>query len=191
DSSCRGYVHQQPERKVSVAFVDAKPPRPDDFFMPEIPFSNLLTSAFEVPQEKKTEKHEGAATPHPAQDKTAQERIAGGAAGGHAHPDTGERIVMTASDGSHKSTTSAQLKDESDFVMVELKTPFAMPSDVGSDLGAFYRECQSAPPLRMFADTPEDEISDLAEQLLNFEASIDDYNELVKSFHSDSPNSPD
>lgn len=44
----------------------------------------------------------------------------------------------------------------------------------------------------MFADTPEDEISDLTEQLLSFEANMEEYDELVKSFHSDnSPNSPD
>ena len=66
-----------------------------------------------------------------------------------------------------------------------------MPCDTGSDLGAFYRECQSAPPLRMFADTPEDEISDLTEQLLSFEANAEEYNDLVKSLHSDSPSSPD
>ena len=47
-----------------------------------------------------------------------QEKTIGGVAG--TNPDTGEKVVMTASDSSHKSTTSAQLKDESDFVMVEL-----------------------------------------------------------------------
>lgn len=34
---------------MSVAFVDAKPPKPDDFFLPDIPFSNLLTSTVDVP----------------------------------------------------------------------------------------------------------------------------------------------
>lgn len=72
------------------------------------------------------------------------------------------------------------------------KTPFGGTCGTGNDLGAFYRECRSAPPLRMFADTPEDEISDLTEQLLSFEANMEEYDELVKSFHSDnSPNSPD
>lgn len=72
------------------------------------------------------------------------------------------------------------------------KTPFAGTCESGSDLGTFYRECQSAPPLRMFADTPEDQISDLTEQLLTFEGYIDDYDELVRSLHSDnSPGSPD
>lgn len=72
------------------------------------------------------------------------------------------------------------------------KTPFAGTCDTGSDLGAFYRECQNAPPLRMFADTPEDEISDLTEQLLTFEANVKEYTELVNSLHSEnSPNTPD
>lgn len=30
------------------------------------------------------------------------------------------KVVMTGSDGSHKSTASTQLKDDTDFVMVEL-----------------------------------------------------------------------
>lgn len=47
ESSCRGHT-QQPERKVSVAFVDAKPPKPDEFFLPDIPFSNLLASTVDM-----------------------------------------------------------------------------------------------------------------------------------------------
>ncbi|XP_042214060.1 autophagy-related protein 13 homolog isoform X2 [Homarus americanus] len=196
DSSCRGFVQQQqqqPERKVSVAFVDAKPPKPDDFFMPDIPFSNLLTSTIEVQQDKKTtDKCEGAANQqsNTTQERTAQERAGlGGGAVGVVQPDARDKGLMTASDGSHKSTTSAHIKDEADFVM---KPPFAGICDTGNDLGAFYQECKSAPPLRMFADTPEDEISDLTQQLLTFEANMDEYNELVKSLHSEnSPNSPD
>ncbi|KAK8723519.1 hypothetical protein OTU49_011755 [Cherax quadricarinatus] len=200
DSSCRGYAQQQqqqqPERKVSVAFVDAKPPKPDDFILPDIPFSNLLTSTVEVQLEKKVEKCEGAAhqPSHTTQDHNAQERggAVSGATGGIPQHEAAEKTLMTTSDGSHKSTTSAHLKEEADFVMVELKTPFAGTYDTGNDLGAFYRECQSAPPLRMFADTPEDEISDLTEQLLTFEANMDEYNELVKSLHSEnSPNNSD
>lgn len=70
ESSGRGYVQQQqqPERKVSLAFVDAKPPKPDDFFMPDIPFSNLLASTMEL-QDKKGDKVEGAAT-NPGQENT-------------------------------------------------------------------------------------------------------------------------
>ncbi|XP_053644818.1 autophagy-related protein 13 homolog isoform X3 [Cherax quadricarinatus] len=202
DSSCRGYAQQQqqqqPERKVSVAFVDAKPPKPDDFILPDIPFSNLLTSTVEVQLEKKVEKCEGAAhqPSHTTQDHNAQFQERGGAVsgatGGIPQHEAAEKTLMTTSDGSHKSTTSAHLKEEADFVMVELKTPFAGTYDTGNDLGAFYRECQSAPPLRMFADTPEDEISDLTEQLLTFEANMDEYNELVKSLHSEnSPNNSD
>lgn len=45
---------------MSVAFVDAKPPKPDDFFLPDIPFSNLITSTLEVPAKGERE----AAAPH-------------------------------------------------------------------------------------------------------------------------------
>lgn len=40
--------------------------------------------------------------------------------GGVGTVEGGEKIAMTGSDGSHKSTASAQLKEEADFVMVEL-----------------------------------------------------------------------
>ncbi|KAK4298998.1 hypothetical protein Pmani_028705 [Petrolisthes manimaculis] len=188
ESSGRGYVQQQqPERKVSVAFVDAKPPKPDDFFMPDIPFSNLLASTIDL-QDKKCDKVEGAATN--AMQENTQERGATAAVGGGDGGDN--KGAMTGSDGSHKSNASAQLKDDTDFVMVELKTPFAGTSESGSHLGTFYRECQSAPPLRMFADTPEDQISDLTEQLLTFEGYVDEYDELVRSLNSDnSPSTPD
>ncbi|XP_050690330.1 autophagy-related protein 13-like [Eriocheir sinensis] len=176
ESSCRGHT-QQPERKVSVAFVDAKPPKPDDFFLPDIPFSNLLTSTMEV----KGDREAATTTATTAAAPQSQEKPSGGVA----PAEGGEKVAMTGSDTSHKSTASAQLKEEADFVMVELKTPFAGTQDAGNDLGTFYRECQSAPQLRMFADTPEDEISDLAEQLLTFEGYVDDYNELVRSLHSE------
>ena len=49
-----------------------------------------------------------------------------------------------------------------------------------------------APPLKLFTQEPcEEPPGDLDEQLQCFEASIDDYDELVRSLHSDSPGSLD
>ncbi|XP_060591669.1 autophagy-related protein 13-like, partial [Ruditapes philippinarum] len=45
-----------------------------------------------------------------------------------------------------KTSTSSEVSAPDDFVMVELKTPFA-GADANSDLGRFHRECQSAPAL--------------------------------------------
>lgn len=77
ESSCRGPGQQQAERKISGAFVDAKPPNPEDFFMPDIPFFNLITSTTETPQDKKTEKCDEAATQpsNKTQEKMVQVRI--------------------------------------------------------------------------------------------------------------------
>lgn len=203
ESSSRGTPHptQQPpplqqlppplDRKISVPFADSKPPKSDEFFMPDVPFSNLLASVLEplTLGDKKTEPTGAPASP---KEHEAGEKGESGAVGGSGGGDK----VMVASDSSHrsnKSITSAQLRDaEAEYVMVDLKTPFAGPSEHGADLGMFYRECQTAPPLRMFSDTPEDELNDLSQQLLGFEAHLDEYNELYKSLHEDeSPNSDD
>jgi len=43
---------------------------------------------------------------------------------------------------------------DDDFVMVELKPAFASHSGTSTgDLGNFFRECQTAPPLSLFQDT--------------------------------------
>ena len=61
------------------------------------------------------------------------------------------------------------------------KTPFADTHT--KDLGAFYRECQTAPQLRAFSDesTLAEQIGDLTKQLENFETNMQQYENLLSS----------
>jgi len=67
-----------------------------------------------------------------------------------------------------------------DFVLVELKAPFAGQED---ELGRFYRDCQMAPTLSMFEQTCSltEMMTSITDQLVQFEASADDFNEFVTS----------
>ncbi|KAG5882661.1 hypothetical protein JTB14_024470 [Gonioctena quinquepunctata] len=73
-----------------------------------------------------------------------------------------------------------------DFIMVDLKTPFAN-SNEKSELGKFYREWQSAPPLQAFVNLSPPEELDVAKQLETFESDLSQYDTLVQSLCS-SPN---
>ena len=70
-----------------------------------------------------------------------------------------------------------------DFVMVEsLKTPFA-DGDGSHDVGAFFRDCQSAPlSLQSFRGTA---VSDIGNQLEQFEKDLQGYDDLVKTLCHD------
>jgi len=88
--------------------------------------------------------------------------------------------VMTGS-GSNKSGTSHGSAPE-DFVMVELKTPFA-GTDGNSDLGKFYRDCQGAPPLTMFESNSDmkEALNEITDQLVHFEENAKDFDDFVNS----------
>jgi len=67
-----------------------------------------------------------------------------------------------------------------DFVLVELKAPFAGQED---ELGRFYRDCQMAPTLSMFEQTCSltEMMTSITDQLVQFEASADEFNDFVTS----------
>ncbi|XP_063239954.1 autophagy-related protein 13 homolog isoform X2 [Bacillus rossius redtenbacheri] len=69
-----------------------------------------------------------------------------------------------------------------DFIMVDLKTPFAAENG-NSDLGAFYRECQSAPPLRAFSEQPTlaEQVEGIGRTLEALETSAREYDDLLSS----------
>jgi len=74
--------------------------------------------------------------------------------------------------------------NEEPFILVDLKTPFAS-SNANTDLGLFYRECQSAPPLQTFSEEPVpvvEQIGDLTKQLEEFETSLQEYDNIISSF---------
>lgn len=89
---------------------------------------------------------------------------------------------ISESTGSISKSSSSQASAPDDFVMIELKTPFA-GADPNSDLGKFYRECQNAPPL---ADCPDDTnitetLEQITDQISNFESNMKDFDEFVSS----------
>ncbi|XP_067138560.1 autophagy-related protein 13-like [Centruroides vittatus] len=83
--------------------------------------------------------------------------------------------VMNKSTGSDDSISD-------DFVMVELRPPFA-ECDSNSDLGAFFYECQCAPPLASFTNQPtlEEQVTEISCQLAKFETSRLDFDDFVDS----------
>lgn len=75
------------------------------------------------------------------------------------------------------------LEKEDDFVMIQLKTPFAPPSDAESDLSRFFRSCQQVPDLQMFHRGPaiRDALEHIGEDLSAFESALPVFDEFVSS----------
>ncbi|KAF4519396.1 hypothetical protein B566_EDAN008704 [Ephemera danica] len=84
---------------------------------------------------------------------------------------------------SRRSSCSAMSGAADDFIMVDLKTPFAGGTNANSDLGAFYRECQAAPPLKTFSEQPSlaEQVSALPSQLEHFEQSQAEFDAILSS----------
>ncbi|XP_049819631.1 autophagy-related protein 13 homolog isoform X2 [Aethina tumida] len=85
-----------------------------------------------------------------------------------------------------ESSTSSRLTmftTNDDFIM---KTPFASTNASG-ELGKFYREWQTAPPLLEFTEIPPLAELDVTKQLESFESNLDQYDSLVQSL-CQSPN---
>ncbi|XP_037568601.1 autophagy-related protein 13 isoform X3 [Dermacentor silvarum] len=70
-----------------------------------------------------------------------------------------------------------------DFVLVELKPPFADGEEGGTDLGTFFQECQSAPMLSSFSCQPtlEQQVSEISAHLAALESSLPDLDQFVES----------
>nr|XP_022321200.1 autophagy-related protein 13-like [Crassostrea virginica] len=83
---------------------------------------------------------------------------------------------------SPSESISSNTSAPDDFVMVELKTPFA-GADPNQDLGKFYRECQGAPQLAMCtAETNITEaLADISSQIQMFESNIEGFDDFVTS----------
>ncbi|XP_068673246.1 autophagy-related protein 13-like isoform X2 [Montipora foliosa] len=73
---------------------------------------------------------------------------------------------------------------DDDFVMVELKPAFASNSGTSTgDLGSFFRECQTAPPLSLFQDTEIAAVDNIMEhlegELCGFQRNASKFDELL------------
>ncbi|XP_070563772.1 autophagy-related protein 13-like isoform X2 [Ptychodera flava] len=149
------------------AFVNTgkSPPDQGELFSTDIPFMSLL----QEPGPPETPKNKN---------------LAAVRRGSMEQP--GDQTVSTGSNRSNSSLLSAP----DDFVMVELKPAFAQ-SNSSSDLGAFYRECQTAPQLDSFSDASgsvqelEFEKSEVMEQLAEYEQKVTDFDDFVKSLQED------
>lgn len=88
--------------------------------------------------------------------------------------------LQSRADSRRSSCSIASNTD--DFIMVDLKTPFAN-ANANADLGTFYRECQTAPPLQTFNEQPTlgETVNDLTRQLQDFELSVPKYDELLST----------
>lgn len=86
------------------------------------------------------------------------------------------------SSASHNSITCSDESASDDFVLVELKPPFA-DCEGNGDLGAFFRDFQMAPPLVSFAQQPtlEEQVKEIRSQLAELETSAQDLDQFVDS----------
>ncbi|XP_031568119.1 autophagy-related protein 13-like isoform X2 [Actinia tenebrosa] len=79
------------------------------------------------------------------------------------------------------NTTPSLWGGEDDFVLVELRPAFASSAD--GDLGMFYRECQTAPPLTLFQENKDQTLDtimvDLDQQLSSYHECLPMFDELV------------
>ncbi|XP_054707784.1 autophagy-related protein 13-like [Uloborus diversus] len=78
--------------------------------------------------------------------------------------------------------TNSDVSNGSDFVFVDMRPPFASCNST-CDLGAFFHECQHAPPLSSFASEPtlEEQVFDVTSQLEKFELSMTEFDSFVES----------
>lgn len=100
---------------------------------------------------------------------------------------SGDGIKMNESSVSNNSTTSQELPPD-DFVMVELKTPFA-GADPNTDLGKFYRDFTTAPSLNMFTVEPTvcETLEQITDQLSMFESNVYEFDSFIGEVVESSP----
>ncbi|EEC06778.1 conserved hypothetical protein, partial [Ixodes scapularis] len=86
-------------------------------------------------------------------------------------------------DSPSQRSAGKRLVSNSLKVYVAIKPPFAEDGDPGSDLGAFFQECQSAPMLQSYSYEPtlEEQVNEINATLAALEASLPELDEFVES----------
>lgn len=158
------------------AFVVNKPVmvNEEDLVIPDVPFSSLL-----MPRQT---------SPPPASlSETTNTKTGTAATATDSSNGNNERLIndnatskCNSQNGSRRSSCSITSAND-DFIM---KTPFAV-GNTNSDLGAFYRECQSAPQLQAFMEerTLAEQVGDLTKQLETFETNMQRYEDILSSLY--------
>lgn len=154
----------------------------EDLVIPDVPFSSLLTprqSSPPPPPTSTTDSTTGTAA------TTAATATAADSSNGNNERTANDNITSkcNSQNGSRRSSCSITSAND-DFIMVDLKTPFA-GTNTNSDLGVFYRECQSAPQLQAFTEelTLAEQVGDLTKQLETFETNMQRYEDLLSSLY--------
>ncbi|ESO93773.1 hypothetical protein LOTGIDRAFT_228548 [Lottia gigantea] len=100
--------------------------------------------------------------------------------------ETANSSTGTTTESEIMKSTGSHVSVNDDFVMVELKTPFA-GVDSNNDLGKFFRDCQGALTMSMFEEetTLNDTLDQVTTQLAMFETNMKDFDDFVESFHQD------
>ncbi|PSN40375.1 Autophagy-related protein 13 [Blattella germanica] len=146
------------------AFVDSCKQTPktadSDLDMPNVPFCSLFTPRQQSPPQN--------APVQPSEIPSETDDT----------EDDGNGNVTPRCDS--RRSSSSMVSANEDFIMVDLKTPFA-GGNTNSELGAFYLECQSAPPLKTFSEQPtlEEQVTDLSKTLEKFETDLHEYDEVL------------
>ncbi|XP_046834665.1 autophagy-related protein 13 homolog isoform X2 [Vespa crabro] len=158
------------------AFVISKPPMVNegDLVIPDVPFSSLLTPRQTSPP-----------PPGSLGDTVNAKNVTAGVATDNSNNGNNERLsndnTTSKSNSQNESRRSScsMTSANDDFIM---KTPFAI-TNTNSDLGAFYRECQSAPQLQAFMEerTLAEQVGDLTKQLETFETNMQHYEDILSS----------
>ncbi|XP_036147146.1 autophagy-related protein 13 isoform X1 [Monomorium pharaonis] len=159
------------------AFVINKPVivNEEDLVIPDVPFSSLLTP-------KQT-------SPPPISlvepnTKTAMATVTATDSnnGNNERLNNDNTTTKCASQNGSRRSSCSMTSANDDFIMVDLKTPFAV-TNTNSDVGAFYRECQSAPQLQAFMEerTLAEQLGDLTKQLETFETNMQHYEDILSS----------
>ncbi|KAF7378775.1 hypothetical protein HZH66_015009 [Vespula vulgaris] len=159
------------------AFVISKPPMVNegDLVIPDVPFSSLLTPRQTSPP------------PGSLADTINTKNVTAGVAtdsnnGNNERLSNDNATSKSNSQNESRRSSCSMTSANDDFIMVDLKTPFAI-TNTNSDLGAFYRECQSAPQLQAFMEerTLAEQVGDLTKQLETFETNMQHYEDILSS----------
>ncbi|XP_012262969.2 autophagy-related protein 13 homolog isoform X2 [Athalia rosae] len=144
----------------------------EDLVIPDVPFSSLLTprqtSPPPAPQTEPTNVPVSGSVPQSDNINGNTEKTLNG----------NSTPKCNSQNGSRRSSCSMTSAND-DFIM---KTPFA-GTNTNSDLGTFYRECQSAPQLQAFTEerTLAEQVGDLTQQLETFETNMHQYEDILSS----------
>ncbi|EEB19258.1 conserved hypothetical protein [Pediculus humanus corporis] len=145
----------------------------DDLIMPDAPFSSLLA----------TRQHHQPPSPQNCNFQQSNNLTRGNSLSDlDSDADGNGNLTPRIRSRADSRSSCSIASNADDFIMVDLKTPFAN-TNANTDLGTFYRECQTAPPLQTFNDQPTlgETVDDLTKQLQAFELSVPKYEQLLLS----------